>query len=224
MTGSGRELVRARGNPLGAVTLGAQALGLRRPRDVRDLCLAMTFASNLQMLLHWEDRNSMAHSIEARVPFLDHPLVEFSLALGGAHKFVGADTKRVLRRAMADTLPRAISERRDKLGFATPEETWFRGPLADAMGDRVEATLARYPELFNAAGVRAFAADMLEGRKPIDFALVADRQPRPVGRAFRRGAAALEAPAPAATIFATPSAKGVKRCAGMRRFSRVRSA
>jgi asparagine synthase (glutamine-hydrolysing) len=167
----GSDLIRAQGNPLGAITLGAQSLGLKRPRDVRDLCLAMTFASNLQMLLHWEDRNSMAHSIEARVPFLDHPLVEFSLALGNAHKFVGADTKRVLRRAMADTLPRQVAERRDKLGFATPEETWFRGPLAGAMRERLEATLARYPELFNAAGARAFAADMLEGRRPIDFAL-----------------------------------------------------
>ena len=49
---------------------------------IRTLCMTLTFASNLQMLLHWEDRNSMAHSIEARVPFLDHPLVEFTLALG----------------------------------------------------------------------------------------------------------------------------------------------
>ena len=58
------------------------------------------------MLLHWEDRNSMAHGIEARVPFLDHRLVEFTIGLGERHKIVGGDTKRVLRRAMERIFPR----------------------------------------------------------------------------------------------------------------------
>src|SRR5215204_5314383 len=84
--------------------------------DLASLCVALTFSANLQMLLHWEDRNSMAHSIEARVPFLDHRLVEFALALGNDHKTVGADTKRVLRRAMKDVLPPPVLARRDKLG------------------------------------------------------------------------------------------------------------
>ena len=133
--------------------------------------MTLTFASSLQMLLHWEDRNSMAHSIEARVPFLDHPLVEMSLALGNDHKIVGGDTKRVLRRAMSGILPEAVRERRDKLGFATPEQTWFRGPLKGMIGDRIEATLARYPGLLNAKGVRSLAREMLGGQRPVDFTL-----------------------------------------------------
>jgi asparagine synthase (glutamine-hydrolysing) len=113
----------------------------------------------------------MAHSIEARVPFLDHPLVEFSLSLGNDHKIVGADTKRVLRRGMASILPISVQNRHDKLGFATPEEIWFRGPLRGLIHDGVEATLFLYPSLFNKGGVRALRDAMLDGRRPIDFRL-----------------------------------------------------
>ncbi len=140
-------------------------------KDIGDLCLVMTQSSNLSMLLHWEDRNSMAHGIEARVPFLDHRLVELSIGLGERHKMVGGDTKRVLRRAMAGILPETVRNRRDKLGFATPEEVWFRGPLRHLVLGGIEQTLSYFPGLLNAAGVRAHAADMLEGRRPVDFSL-----------------------------------------------------
>ncbi|WP_184231722.1 asparagine synthase (glutamine-hydrolyzing) [Bosea sp. WAO] len=167
----GGELLQAQGSDRTAFERARIELGLPPVTDLRTLCMNLTYGSNLSMLLHWEDRNSMAHGIEARVPFLDHPLVEFSLALGNDHKIVGADTKRVLRRAMEAILPPAVLQRRDKLGFATPEQAWFRGPLKGMMTEGVEATLARYPGLFNADGVRALAADMLEGRKPVDFLL-----------------------------------------------------
>jgi asparagine synthase (glutamine-hydrolysing) len=139
--------------------------------DIRTLCIVLTYSANLQMLLHWEDRNSMAHSIEARVPFLDHPLVEFDLALGNNHKIVGGDTKRVLRVGMTGILPEVVRQRRDKLGFATPEQVWFRGPLRGLITDGIEATLRRYPDLMNAGGVHALASDMLDGRRALDFTL-----------------------------------------------------
>lgn len=154
-----------------ALETAAASLGLAPPRDIASLCLVMAHASNLPMLLHWEDRNSMAHGIEARVPFLDPPLADFALALGNRHKLVGADTKRVLRRAMVDLLPREVSERRDKLGFATPEAVWMRGPLRGLVEDGVERTLRVLPGLLDAAGTRRFAADMLDGRAPVDFTL-----------------------------------------------------
>lgn len=154
-----------------ALQTAAESLGLAAPKDIAGYCLVMAHASNMPMLLHWEDRNSMAHSIEARVPFLDPPLVDFALALGNQHKLVGADTKRVLRRAMADILPPEVSQRRDKLGFATPEEAWFRGPLRHLVLDGVERTLRVLPGLLDPAGVRRLATDILDGRKPFDFAL-----------------------------------------------------
>lgn len=158
---------------LGRSPLETAREGIGRPAitGIGELCVVLTHASNLAMLLHWEDRNSMAHGIEARVPFLDHRLVEFALGLGDRHKIVGGDTKRVLRRAMRGILPEKIRQRRDKLGFTTPEETWFRGPLREAVQGGVEQTLERYPGLLNQRGVRAHVADMIEGRRPVDFSL-----------------------------------------------------
>lgn len=167
----GTDILREKGNPGTALQLASDELGLPAVSDIRTLCMTLTYGSNLAMLLHWEDRNSMAHSIEARVPFLDHRLVEFSLALGNDHKIVGGDTKRVLRRGMRGILPEAVRERRDKLGFATPEQIWFRGPLRGLVEDGIERTLARYPELMNATGVRALAKEMLDGVRPLDFTL-----------------------------------------------------
>lgn len=167
----GTALLREHGNPRTALQLASDELGLPPVTDIRSLCMTLTYGSNLAMLLHWEDRNSMAHSIEARVPFLDHPLVEFSLALGNDHKIVGGDTKRVLRRGMKGILPEAVRERRDKLGFATPEQIWFRGPLRGLVEDGIEKTLARYPGLMNAKGVRSLAKEMLDGQRPLDFTL-----------------------------------------------------
>ncbi|MCX7342380.1 MAG: asparagine synthase (glutamine-hydrolyzing) [Hyphomicrobiales bacterium] len=167
----GTDILNQQGNPITAFQLASDELGLPPVTDIRTLCLTLTYGSNLGMLLHWEDRNSMAHSIEARVPFLDHPLVEFDLALGNDHKIVGADTKRVLRKGMVDVLPTVVTERRDKLGFATPEQIWFRGPLRPLISDGIEKTLARYPSLLNASGVRELAKEMLYGDRPVDFTL-----------------------------------------------------
>jgi asparagine synthase (glutamine-hydrolysing) len=111
----------------------------------------------------------MAHSIEARVPFVDHRLVEFSIALGSQHKIVHGDTKRVLRRAMADILPRSIVKRRDKLGFTTPEQRWFRGALRPALEEGIENTLTMFPDLFNRENTQLLIRQMLEGVRPVDF-------------------------------------------------------
>jgi asparagine synthase (glutamine-hydrolysing) len=165
----GSEMLRSQQERSSAFQLSADLLGLPPVTDIATLCYTMTYGSNLQMLLHWEDRNSMAHSIEARVPFVDHRLIEYNLALGNEHKIVGGDTKRVLREAMGGILPEKVRRRRDKLGFATPEQVWFRGPLRGLIQDGVEATLKRYPGLLNAKGTRALVSDMLEGRRPVDF-------------------------------------------------------
>lgn len=153
----------------GVIGAAARAHGLPVPHDVGAYCVLVTRATSLPMLLRFEDRNSMAHSIEARVPFLDHRLVEFCLKLGGQHKLVGGDTKRVLRDAMAGVLPEMIRQRRDKIGFATPEEAWFKGPLRRAVAARVDATLAAFPDAFDADAARAAVAARLDGARPFDF-------------------------------------------------------
>jgi asparagine synthase (glutamine-hydrolysing) len=93
--------------------------------SVHDLLAAGTSSLGLPALLRFEDRNSMAHSIEARVPFLDHRLVEFAFRLPYDYKVNGASTKDVLRRGLGDVLPRKVRERRDKIGFrAEPTAAW----------------------------------------------------------------------------------------------------
>ena len=164
-------LISERGNRIGAFALASQSLGVDKVSDLSSLCLVLTHAAGLQMLLHWEDRNSMAHSVEARVPFLDHRLVEFCLALGNNHKIAGGETKRVMRLAMRGILPEVVRKRRDKLGFATPEQIWFQGPLRNLVVDGVKSTIHRYPELFNAEETITLMESMLDGRRQLDFTL-----------------------------------------------------
>jgi asparagine synthase (glutamine-hydrolysing) len=89
----------------------------------------------LPELLRYEDRNSMAHSLEARVPLLDHRLVELAFSLDGGELIHRGETKSVLRRALADLLPPEVRARRDKLGFVTPEKRFLRGELGDLAAD-----------------------------------------------------------------------------------------
>jgi asparagine synthase (glutamine-hydrolysing) len=86
--------------------------------------------TSLPTLLQFEDRNSMAFSIESRVPFLDHRLVEYAFGLPDRLKIRRGQTKKVLRDSLRGTLPDAIANRSDKKGFVTPGEVkWLRGPL-----------------------------------------------------------------------------------------------
>lgn len=118
------------------------------PSSLEDTLRRHLTTIGLPALLRFEDRNSMAHSIEARVPFLDHRLVEHTLALPTAAKLRGAETKAILRRALAGTLPEEIRARRDKIGFrAEPTVTWtlaagMRDQLVEAQTDHEERWLA----------------------------------------------------------------------------------
>lgn len=83
-----------------------------------------TFLNNLPPLLRYEDRNSMAFSVESRVPFLDHRLVEFVFSLPSQLKIRDGLTKRVMRDAISGVIPEKIRRRARKMGFATPERHW----------------------------------------------------------------------------------------------------
>ncbi|MGH2346234.1 MAG: asparagine synthetase B family protein, partial [Chloroflexota bacterium] len=83
---------------------------------------------SLPALLRYEDRNSMAFGVEARVPFLDYRLVEYVFRQPNAFRMEYGLGKRTLRRVARRWTPREVWTRRDKLGFTTPEATWLRGP------------------------------------------------------------------------------------------------
>jgi asparagine synthase (glutamine-hydrolysing) len=90
----------------------------------RELC-----STNLPALLHYEDRNSMAFSIESRVPYLDVNLVEYIASIPLNQKIRNGVTKIVLRNAVKGILPESIRCRMDKMGFVTPEEIWMKEHL-----------------------------------------------------------------------------------------------
>lgn len=83
------------------------------------------FEYKLEHLLKWDDRNSMAFSVESRTPFLDYRLVEYLLKAEDSAKIKNGYTKSLLRRSMKGLIPEEIRLRRDKVGFATPEDIWF---------------------------------------------------------------------------------------------------
>lgn len=142
------------------------SLGARQS-TVRALSTAQVLAANLPMLLHCEDRNSMAHGIEARVPFLDHRLVEFALGLADELKVSDGITKRVLREAMRGTLPEPIRTRHDKLGFVTAEEAWVRSDPAP-FSRALRAAVARAGGVLRPELLTSFDA-MLAGAQPFGF-------------------------------------------------------
>lgn len=78
----------------------------------------------LQDLLRYEDRNSMAFSIESRVPFLDHRIVEFCIALDNDWKIRQGWTKYILRKSTEPLLDAEVTWRKDKMGFVTPQKNW----------------------------------------------------------------------------------------------------
>jgi asparagine synthase (glutamine-hydrolysing) len=97
-----------------------------RHKSVYDQSRLQLLYSNLPMLLHYADRDSMAHSVESRNPFLDYRLVEFTLGLPNDYKIGQGWTKKLLREGTKGIVPDKIRMRIDKKAFALAEEEWVR--------------------------------------------------------------------------------------------------
>ncbi len=109
------------------------ALAASLDHDLREQTVS-DFRMILRSLLSYEDKNSMAFSIETRLPFLDVRLVEYVLALPELQKIRNGVRKHVLREALKGVIPHSILGRKDKIGFATPESAWQKeGPLRERM-------------------------------------------------------------------------------------------
>lgn len=130
-------------------------------RSVKDFQKGDLLHWSLPALLRYEDRNSMAHSVESRVPFVDHRFVELCLGLPEDLFFIGGRTKRLLTLAMGDRLPREVHERRTKYGFTTPCDGWMRGEL----GRSLESEVARSAALGAVADTRALARGFADFRR-----------------------------------------------------------
>ena len=94
-----------------------------------DEALRLTlFSTAIPHLLRWEDKNAMRWGIESRVPFLDVNLVETALSLPAEAKLKNGETKIIFKKAVDNILPKMISNRKDKIGFGTPDDDFFRKP------------------------------------------------------------------------------------------------
>ncbi len=128
-------------------------------------CSLNHFNYKLEHLLRYEDRNSMAFSIESRVPFLDHNLIEYALSLPSSTKIYKGESKKILRQAMKPYLPEMIVDRQDKIGFATPEQSWFRQPnWENRIREIISSSSFQSRPYFDSAQVQKHYEDFLAGK------------------------------------------------------------
>ena len=120
------------------------------------------FKCLLPGLLQVEDRMSMAHGLESRVPFLDHPLIEMMATVPADVKFADGQMKHFLKETFRADIPPSLLERRDKMGFPVPLHEWTHGadaPLRDFVNDLFRSTAARSRPFVNADAVVAHLDD-----------------------------------------------------------------
>jgi len=113
------------------------------------------FKCLLPALLHVEDRMSMAHGIEARVPLLDHSIVEFAATIPADLKFKNGQMKHFLKVTFNEDLPVEIATRRDKMGFPVPLQEWFSNDLHDFIFDIFQTQKSRSRRYFNSDAILA---------------------------------------------------------------------
>ena len=112
----------------------------------------------LPALLQVEDRTSMSVSLESRVPLLDHRIADLITRMPPTVRFKGGDTKRVFKEAVRHLLPRAVFERKDKMGFPVPLAEWSRGPLREFVADHLLSQRARERGLYQMDQVESLIA------------------------------------------------------------------
>ena len=141
-----------------------RALSDTNAKTLLDRLLYADTRTYLHELLMKQDQMSMAASIESRVPFLDHPLVEWVSKLPHSLKLRGVTTKWILREAMKNRLPAPILERR-KMGFPVPVGAWFRGEWRGLIDEYVTGGRAMERGLFDPASVQRLVAEHQSGTR-----------------------------------------------------------
>lgn len=111
------------------------------------------FKCLIPALLQVEDRMSMAHGLESRVPLLDHPLIEFAATIPADIKFKGGQMKYLIKQVFGHKLPSSIVNRRDKMGFPVPLKEWFDGPLNEFVMDTLSQMKSKNRDFINVDAV-----------------------------------------------------------------------
>lgn len=162
-------------------------------RQITDLTLDASLRQSVEraplpLYLRLEDRNSMAHSVEARLPFLDYRLVSLVFKIAADWKMRGPWNKYLLREAMRNRIPEPVRTRVDKLGFPVPQGKWFSGVWYQLVQELLESQDMRERGIYKLAEIRKDLELHREGRIDISdrlFSLVQlelwSRQQKTVG-------------------------------------------
>jgi asparagine synthase (glutamine-hydrolysing) len=124
--------------------------------------------TSIPVLLRYEDRNSMAFSIESRVPFLDYRLVEFLLGLPEECIYHLGVRKVILRDAFQKLVPVQVLKRRDKMGFVTPEELWLKEEKTDWFINELNPKRMN-SEWIHKGNLQKMVSEMIEGKRAFTF-------------------------------------------------------
>lgn len=123
--------------------------------ELLDRCLYHDLRCYLPILLHQEDRTSMAVSLESRVPLLDHRIIEFLATVPPEQKIVDRQPKALLRKVAHGLVPEQILQRRDKGAFSVPTRQWFTGELAPMVREIILSPRALERGIFDPAELRS---------------------------------------------------------------------
>lgn len=110
---------------------------------LNDLLYFNTMQFGLEELLRYADRNSMAHGVEVRLPFLSHELVQFVFSLPSQYKINNGFTKYILRETIKPYLPASVVYRTDKVGYEPPQQQWMQSPAFAALVQQSRQTLVK---------------------------------------------------------------------------------
>lgn len=126
------------------------------------------YSNALPRYLRWEDRNSMRYSIEARVPFLDHRLVDFVASLPVSFLEKRGISKLLMRDSLSNFLPEAIKNRKDKKGFITPEEQWVKIENPELFRKLLKKSITYSNGILN-ENILEYFDNMIKGNIPFDY-------------------------------------------------------
>lgn len=128
------------------------------------------YGEPLPGLLRYEDHNSMAWSVESRTPFLDYRFVEFTMGLPERFVYRNGVRKHILRAAMHNIIPEEVENRRDKMGFVTPEKLWLSGEGRQWFTEETEKACKKFDgTILDAVNTRKYVQDMMDGKRRFEF-------------------------------------------------------
>jgi asparagine synthase (glutamine-hydrolysing) len=137
--------------------------------SLRQHLLGQVSVAPLPALLRYEDRNSMAFSVESRTPFMDYRILEFTLGLPERLVYRNNERKYILRQAFKGIVPNEILERKDKMGFVTAEERWLKEEGRQWFEQKVNNGALTLGSMVNATEVSSMMAAMQAGKRVFNF-------------------------------------------------------